>query len=50
MTDNSPLNSTAEKAIRIREVQYQDSTGQNLVGFFAYPEGKSNLAAVMVCP
>ena len=50
MTENSPLNSTAEKAIRIREVQYQDSTGQNLVGFFAYPEGKSNLAAVMVCP
>ena len=41
MTDNSPLNSTAEKAIRIREVQYQDSTGQNLVGFFAILKAKA---------
>lgn len=41
---------TTQKNISIREIQYQDSKGQNLVGFFASPEGESNLAAVLVCP
>ncbi len=37
-------------SISIREIAYQDSTGQNLIGYFAYPEGQSDLAGVLVCP
>lgn len=36
--------------VSIREISYQDSKGQNLIGYFAYPEGESHLAAVLVCP
>lgn len=33
-----------------REIEYQDSQGQRLVGYFAYPENGKNLAAIVVCP
>lgn len=40
----------SERSVSIREINYQDSQGQNLVGYFAYPQGQENLAGVLVCP
>lgn len=35
--------------ISIREITYQDSKGQTLIGYLASPEGAQNLPAVLVC-
>lgn len=38
------------KPVTTQEIHYQDSQGQNLIGYFAYPEGGTHLAAVLVFP
>lgn len=37
-------------AVITREIEYQDSHGQKLIGYFAYPAGKTQLAAILVGP
>ena len=38
------------ETVKTREIEYQATDGSTLIGYFAYPEGKTHLAAVLVAP
>lgn len=40
----------SSKTLNIREINYQDNEGQNLVSYFAVPKDETPLAAVLVFP
>ena len=45
-----PQDSNSQHAIVTREIQYQDSDGQTLMGYFAAPQHAQHLPLVLVCP
>lgn len=38
------------ETVKTREIEYQAKDGTTLIGYFAYPEAKKNVAAVLVAP